>query len=474
MNKKGFTLVELLSVIAILAILVIIALPNVLSMYNNARKSSFITELKSVYTAAEEKWITDSFSGSGTKAYAHCSSGNCDNELKLSGRDDLEYYIEFNSKGKIVKYYAKDNSFQYSYEGLDLKKNDINEVQSIPEVTNGKYVQITCAGGKVSSPPPASIDYYLMKKPLASTDNTNSNVNYLRTTILKKDIEKLSFSDSLGGHTPNGTDCWDVSYGSNGSVLAWATDADNNGLYELTIGANGDVYVYSGYHMFSYLTSLTEITGIENLNTSMVTNMSAMFMNDKILERLDLSSLDTSNVTDMMEMFDLCNNLKYLNISGFDTKNVTSMYDMFYGCFKLETLNLSHFDTTSLINAHGMFGFCRNLVNLDLSSFNISSATNISSMFYECNNIETLDLSHFNTQNVSAMSKMFYNCNKLKTIYVSDSFVTNNVTSGDNMFGNCVVLKGGNGTEYDSSNPKDYTYAHIDGGESNPGYFTRK
>ena len=33
MKKKGFTLVELLAVIAILAILVIVAMPNVLGMF---------------------------------------------------------------------------------------------------------------------------------------------------------------------------------------------------------------------------------------------------------------------------------------------------------------------------------------------------------------------------------------------------------------------------------------------------------
>ena len=38
MKNKGFTLVELLAVIAILAILVIIALPNVLKMFNQAKK----------------------------------------------------------------------------------------------------------------------------------------------------------------------------------------------------------------------------------------------------------------------------------------------------------------------------------------------------------------------------------------------------------------------------------------------------
>ena len=45
MNRRGFTLVELLAVIAILAILVIIALPNIMSMFNQARKNSFTTEL---------------------------------------------------------------------------------------------------------------------------------------------------------------------------------------------------------------------------------------------------------------------------------------------------------------------------------------------------------------------------------------------------------------------------------------------
>ena len=47
--KKGFTLVELLAVIAIVAILVIIALPNVMGMFNQARESTFTTELKKIY-----------------------------------------------------------------------------------------------------------------------------------------------------------------------------------------------------------------------------------------------------------------------------------------------------------------------------------------------------------------------------------------------------------------------------------------
>ncbi len=60
MNKKGFTLVELLAVIAILAILVVIAMPNVLGMYNDARKDTFATEAKNILKQAATDFVADS------------------------------------------------------------------------------------------------------------------------------------------------------------------------------------------------------------------------------------------------------------------------------------------------------------------------------------------------------------------------------------------------------------------------------
>ena len=51
-NKKGFTLVELLAVVAILSILVIIALPNIMGMFSNAKERLFLTEVKRIYRGA--------------------------------------------------------------------------------------------------------------------------------------------------------------------------------------------------------------------------------------------------------------------------------------------------------------------------------------------------------------------------------------------------------------------------------------
>jgi len=85
----------------------------------------------------------------------------------------------------------------------------------------------------------------------------------------------------------------------------------------------------------------------------------------------------------------------------------------------------------------------------------------------------TLDLSTFDTSNVTNMFKMFNNSVNLNTVYVSNKFVTTNVTSSDQMFINCRKLVGGEGTIYDSSHI-DKEYAHIDGGSSNPGYFSTR
>ena len=137
-------------------------------------------------------------------------------------------------------------------------------------------------------------------------------------------------------------------------------------------------------------TNLKNIEGINNLNTTEVTDMGAMFRNCSSLTDLDVSGFDTRKVTTMGTMFSGCSKLSTLDVSGFDTKNVTDMYCMFNKCSGLTTLNVSGFDT----------------------------------------------------KNVTNMREMFSGCSKLATIYVSDKFVTTNVTEGKSMFNMCKALEG--------------------------------
>ena len=197
----------------------------------------------------------------------------------------------------------------------------------------------------------------------------------------------------------------------------------------------------SCYEWFYMCTSLTEIEGIENLNTEKVTNMGSMFSGCYVLNPLDVSNFNTQNVEDMSDMFVSCMKLKSLNVSNFDTQKVKDMSSMFYNCNSLTSLDVSNFNTQKVDNMRGMFSNCKSLI--------------------------TLDLSEFDTQNVTNMSRMFWKSSALTTIYVSDKFVTTKVSSGANMFQDCENLKGF--IDYISNKDKDNNeYANY-----KTGYFSK-
>ncbi len=96
MKNKGFTLVELLAVIAILAILVIIALPNVLKMFNDSKKNSFLTEAKTLYSEVSKKYISETMKGN---KLTYVSSED-DTKLDMTGKG-LKYCVLLNADGSV-------------------------------------------------------------------------------------------------------------------------------------------------------------------------------------------------------------------------------------------------------------------------------------------------------------------------------------------------------------------------------------
>ena len=210
------------------------------------------------------------------------------------------------------------------------------------------------------------------------------------------------------------------------SRLAWSYISNNGWGVQLTDKASTDAVTSK---LCTYI------------NNKPVVSMSYMFLNSQA-KALDLSNFDTSKLNNMLGMF-WSSQATTLDISNFDTSNVTSMGSMF-----------SNSQATTL----------------DVSGFNTSKVTNMYNMFASSKAV-TLDLSSFDTSNVTNMGYMFNNANNLKTIYVSSKFNIDTVTSSTNMFYGCTSLVGGSGTKY-NSNYIDKTYARIDGGTSNPGYFT--
>ena len=107
---------------------------------------------------------------------------------------------------------------------------------------------------------------------------------------------------------------------------------------------------------------LTEIDGIENLNTQNVTDMRDMFTCCYALTSLDVSNFNTQNVEDMTDMFLGCEGLSLLDLSNFNTERVENMSSMFSGCSTLQTIFASDkFVTDQVFGGDDMFIGCENL-----------------------------------------------------------------------------------------------------------------
>lgn len=88
---------------------------------------------------------------------------------------------------------------------------------------------------------------------------------------------------------------------------------------------------------FSTCQNLTEIEGLDRLNTTEVTDMSYMFQGCKGFTTLDLSGFNTTKVETMDNMFNGCSNLATIYAEDtFVTTAVTDGADMFLDCTSLK------------------------------------------------------------------------------------------------------------------------------------------
>lgn len=130
MNKKGFTLVEVILVIVIMAILLLILVPNVLVLLNKNNKKA-CENLKDNIASATKMYVTNNKYDLGFS----CSNNAKDITLKTLIDTD---YLKSDSSGKItnpiddslvpltttvtVTYDCNNNNFTYTVNGIDCTK----------------------------------------------------------------------------------------------------------------------------------------------------------------------------------------------------------------------------------------------------------------------------------------------------------------------------------------------------------------
>ena len=398
----------------------------------------------------------------------------------------VKYYETTKDTDEVVTTYSKPNDSIAGSNSNNIKlliTNNSTSSQNVAFTMKGGYITNTIQD--ITTPSTYS-EITLVETP--STNTYFCTTTDTLTQGLKYVNGQYTYAYKQGGKKAN-------------SGLAWYNISNNGWGVQLTDKASTDAVtskvctyinnkpIVSMSYMFGGSKATT--LDVSNFDTSNVTDMSNMFDGSKATT-LDLSNFDTSNVTDMSSMFH-SSQVTTLDVSNFNTSNVTDMDSMFYYS-QATTLDLSNFDTSKVTNMKYMFQSSQ-ATTLDVSSFDTSKVTNMTNMFlgsqattldvsnFDTSNVTnmismfsyskatTLDVSNFDTSKVTNMSYMFYNFTNLKTIYVSNKFNTDKVTDSTNMFSGCTNLVGGAGTKYNSSYV-DKKYARIDGGTSNPGYFT--
>ena len=199
MKKQGFTLVELLAVIAILAILVIIALPNVLKMFNDAKKNSFLTEAKTVYGEAGKKYISDSITSPSNNEHIYCKSKTDSlNPLSLSGRG-INYYIKTDSNGNVNTIVVWDDTRYIAKKDSKIDVTSLTESKDITDdIKNATCDNILEASGLIQK-----IDYSFTENDLLINIDDNISISFkgsvnidaLNSVKYKIDLFSKDYSD---------------------------------------------------------------------------------------------------------------------------------------------------------------------------------------------------------------------------------------------------------------------------------------
>lgn len=149
LNKKGFTLIELLAVIAILAILFMLVTPNILKMFTSGRTQAFVTQVQSIYKAAESEYMSSQFTEATGPIYCSAET-NGTKKLDISENNSLKYYVQFDTMtGKIIKLTVADKNFYYtSSEGSDAVS--VDSIKDNVKALNGKTPEIDCSNGTLT------------------------------------------------------------------------------------------------------------------------------------------------------------------------------------------------------------------------------------------------------------------------------------------------------------------------------------
>ena len=327
-DKKAFTLIEVLVVVAIIGILALLALPRFIGQTQKAELVRIQHDVK-----AMEKEI-------GAKLI------NGDNEFNK---------WENNSK-------------------------DLNQLVQDKELfeRGGVAKEIEPTGGTYKIVPKEYKDKINTKLKGTFYANSGGKVYYEHGEIPED-------SDEETKDTINPDDAKWVQKGNWGTNGKWGVDKDGNAVI-YAIDASKPIVFHSMYNENAKLPRATVTTFTfqdkvqGDTNSLMNSAFDSRFTNLKTINNLD-TNVDTSNVTDMGWMFYASQLTSVGDLSKWNTSNVTDMSVMFSDSNVTNVGDLGQWNTSNVTNINSMFYGSKLTSVGDLSKWDISKVTDMGSMF---------------------------------------------------------------------------------------------
>lgn len=144
LNKKGFTLAELLVVVAIIGVLAAISIPIFTTQLEKAREAVDISNMRAAYAVAQSDVLTEGYKETGK--YTKDAAGN-----KYTGYYDVSGDVK-NAKPAAYGKSTLDNiqtsndlpnNADFDWNGKETGK--VIQIDITPSATDGKYVKISWA-----------------------------------------------------------------------------------------------------------------------------------------------------------------------------------------------------------------------------------------------------------------------------------------------------------------------------------------
>jgi surface protein len=358
------------------------------------------------------------------------------------GWKEFRYIVE--ASGPEEAFLDKGNLYRINGDGVTMLKGGAHAYwgYSLPETVtyNGKTYPVTVIDGVVHEGYSPDIVIYNKVKSIAegafaSCTGVHSVTSYLRNPFA---INSNVFSDEV-----KQTITLRVPYGTKAKYLATDGWMEFKAIEEMEPEPATPYVVYhDGTLTFYYDDQRSSREGMTyDLNEG--EEEPGWYENRSSVTKVVFdSSFATARPTTGHEWFDSCTQLTEIEgLEYLNTSEMTFMDEMFFFCRHLNNVDLSHFETNKVTSMRAMFSGCSGLKSIDLSHFDTRNVEILGAMFYGCSSLTEIDLSNFDTGKVTSFSFILRNCTSLKEVIMGQMFVSTEVANIDNAFEGCTSLK---------------------------------